>query len=163
MALQRSRWDMILQILTPLKFNMESEKKSPRKGSSSWKPSFSGSMLNFGGVCLFWYLGFLCLTIHGFRGFVGGADSMQFSSCGYLKIGAAPEVRPLRCLFALHISSFYISIFHLSIFEWFWMYLISELEIGWWSMMVHVHVWLSWISVPDMQTRVFKPAGEYTE
>ena len=34
-------------------------------------------------------LGFLCLTIHGW---VGGADSMQFSSCGYLKIGAAPEV-----------------------------------------------------------------------
>jgi len=29
---------------------MEPEKKSLEKGSSSWKPSFSGSMLNFGGV-----------------------------------------------------------------------------------------------------------------
>ena len=28
-------------------------KEVPRKGSSSWKPSFSGSMLNFGGVLVF--------------------------------------------------------------------------------------------------------------
>ena len=35
---------------TPQKFNMESEKKSLEKENSSWKPSFSGSMLNFGGV-----------------------------------------------------------------------------------------------------------------
>lgn len=95
-------------------------------------------------------LGCLCLTIHGgLHGWVGGADSMQFSSCGYLKIGAAPEVWPLRCLFALqnieifdciwiceyevwpwntsskdiHIFKMkyiHISKFHLSIFEYIW-------------------------------------------
>ena len=35
---------------TPPKINMEPEKKSLEKKSSSWKPSFSGSILNFGGV-----------------------------------------------------------------------------------------------------------------
>ena len=29
-------------------------KEVPRKGSFSWKPSFAGSMLNFGGVSFFW-------------------------------------------------------------------------------------------------------------
>ena len=38
---------------TPLKFNMEPEKKSLEKETSFWKPSFSGSMLNFGGVFVF--------------------------------------------------------------------------------------------------------------
>jgi len=38
--------------VTPPKINMEPEKKFSRKGSSSWKPSFSGSMLNFGGVMI---------------------------------------------------------------------------------------------------------------
>ena len=34
-----------------LKFDMEPEVRSPWKfGDSFWKPSFSGSMLNFGGV-----------------------------------------------------------------------------------------------------------------
>ena len=36
---------------TPLKFNMEPEKKSLEKRRfRTWKPSFSGSMLNLGGV-----------------------------------------------------------------------------------------------------------------
>ena len=38
------------EVLAPPKFSMEPETEVPRKGSSSWKPSFSGSMLNFGGV-----------------------------------------------------------------------------------------------------------------
>ena len=37
---------------TPPKFNMEPENGPPGKGDSYWKPSFSGSMLNFGGVFL---------------------------------------------------------------------------------------------------------------
>ena len=37
-------------MIHPPKFNMEPEKKSPEKRSSSWKPSFSDSMLHFGGV-----------------------------------------------------------------------------------------------------------------
>ena len=37
-------------ISTPPKFNMEPEKKSPEKEDHSWKPSFSGSVLNFGRV-----------------------------------------------------------------------------------------------------------------
>ena len=46
-----------------------------------------------------------------------------------------------------------------------WICLIMfDMWIGYDSMMVHVHVWLSWISsVPDMQTSVIKPAGEYRE
>ena len=35
---------------TPLKFNMEPEKKSLEKVIPFGNPSFSGSMLNFGGV-----------------------------------------------------------------------------------------------------------------
>ena len=42
---------MTFETFTPLKFNMVHLKfEVPGKGDSFWKPSFSGSMLNFGGV-----------------------------------------------------------------------------------------------------------------